>query len=129
MQIQKAVITPKTLCRLFTLWRPKLYLGHIKSNRQTVNHCYVNGPGNSLKHSTCGRTVEANNNKVFTSFELFRGTLCDGFNRLWCVEGDFQVTVFPALSRAQHHCNKSPWLKRNESATGTPYSRHESTSS
>lgn len=67
--MQEVVITPKTLCSFFTLWRPKLYLSHIKSNSPTVTRCYVNGSGNSLKHCTGGQTLGANNNKVFTSFE------------------------------------------------------------
>lgn len=67
--MQEVVITPKTLGSFFTLWRPKLYLGHIKSNSPTVTRHYVNGSGNSLKQCSGGQTLGANNNKVFTSFE------------------------------------------------------------
>lgn len=47
----------------------------MKFNCPTVTHCYVNGPGNSLKQITGGQTLRANNSKVFTSFEWF-GTTC-----------------------------------------------------
>lgn len=96
--MQEVVITPKTLCSFFSLRRPRLYLGHIKSNSPTVTRCYVNGSGNSLKHCTGGRTVGANNNKVFTSFEWFRTTCSNHFNRLQCAGTDFQVAASPALS-------------------------------
>lgn len=85
------------------LYRPKLYLGYIKSNSQTSQSCrYVNSPGNSLKHCLGGQTVGANNNKVFTSFEWFRTTCSDHPNRLWSAGTDFQVAAFLSSAARLH---------------------------
>lgn len=56
--MQEVVITTKTLCSFSMLWRPKLYLGHIKSNSLTVTQCYVNCSNNSLKHCTVAKWWE-----------------------------------------------------------------------
>lgn len=50
-------------CAVFSVWRPKLYLGHIKSNSSAVMQCYVNGSGNSLKHCTGDQRLGANTTK------------------------------------------------------------------
>lgn len=108
--MQEVVITPKTLSML---WRPKLYLGHIKSNSPTVTWCYVNGWSNSLKHCTGGRTVGTNNNKVLASFEWFRTTWGDHSSRLPCVGVDFQVTGSVAL-HVSTDLTRTTWgLKKN----------------
>lgn len=96
--MQEVVITPKTLCSFFTLWRPKLYLGHIKSNSPTVTHCYVNGSGNSLKHCTGGQRWEQITTKCLHHLNdlglLAAITLIDS-----SAGTDFQVTAFPAPSQ------------------------------
>lgn len=118
--MQEVVITPKTLCSFFPLWRPKLYLGHIKSNSPSVTGRYVNGSGNSLKHCSGGQKVGANNNKVFTSFEWFRTTWSDHFNRLQCAGTDFQVPYSFSLHFSSD-VTRSTWQKdKTKCPTGVP---------